>query len=139
MTSGSLSRAWPAGSSSPTVGFSKQAYFTWRASPISKRDWDDAHLINTPLVVMEAKCRRTGQDTLAQLLLKWLGFAAAEDPPVRGRGRNAEHKYLDLLELTEDRPTVGVLLVADGTRWWMTAERLIGHRPESAEGSPLRF
>jgi transposase InsO family protein len=28
------------------LGFSKQAYFKWRANPISQRDWDDAHLIN---------------------------------------------------------------------------------------------
>ena len=29
------------------LGFSKQAYFKWRANPVSQRDWDDAHLINT--------------------------------------------------------------------------------------------
>jgi putative transposase len=28
------------------LGFSKQAYFTWRANPVTQRDWDDAHLIN---------------------------------------------------------------------------------------------
>ena len=28
------------------LGFSKQAFYKWRANPISKRDWDDAHLIN---------------------------------------------------------------------------------------------
>ena len=28
------------------LGFSKQAYFKWRANPISQRDWDDAHLIH---------------------------------------------------------------------------------------------
>ncbi len=31
------------------LGFSKQAYFKWRASPISQRDWDDAHLINAAI------------------------------------------------------------------------------------------
>jgi putative transposase len=31
------------------LGFSKQAYFKWRAKPISQRDWDDAHLINTAI------------------------------------------------------------------------------------------
>ncbi len=28
------------------LGFSKQAYYKWRASPISDRDWSDAHLID---------------------------------------------------------------------------------------------
>ena len=28
------------------LGFSKQAYFKWRANPVSRRDWDDAHLLN---------------------------------------------------------------------------------------------
>jgi transposase InsO family protein len=28
------------------LGFSKQAYYAWRAAPVSQRDWDDAHLIN---------------------------------------------------------------------------------------------
>jgi putative transposase len=28
------------------LGFSKQAFYKWRAEPVSQRDWDDAHLIN---------------------------------------------------------------------------------------------
>jgi transposase InsO family protein len=28
------------------LGFSKQAFYKWKASPVSQRDWDDAHLIN---------------------------------------------------------------------------------------------
>ena len=28
------------------LGFSKQAFYKWHASPVSQRDWDDAHLIN---------------------------------------------------------------------------------------------
>ena len=28
------------------LGFSKQAYFKWRAAPVTDRDWNDAHLIN---------------------------------------------------------------------------------------------
>ena len=28
------------------LGFSKQAFYAWRADPVSQRDWDDAHLIN---------------------------------------------------------------------------------------------
>ena len=31
------------------LGFSKQAYFKWRAKPISQRDWDDAHLLNAAI------------------------------------------------------------------------------------------
>jgi len=28
------------------LGFSKQAFYRWRADPVSQRDWDDAHLTN---------------------------------------------------------------------------------------------
>ena len=28
------------------LGFSKQAFYKWAANPVSRRDWDDAHLIN---------------------------------------------------------------------------------------------
>jgi putative transposase len=28
------------------LGFSKQAFYPWKANPITQRDWDDAHLIN---------------------------------------------------------------------------------------------
>lgn len=31
--------------------FSKQGYYRWRASPVSERDWADAHLINAALKV----------------------------------------------------------------------------------------
>ncbi|WP_434739332.1 IS3 family transposase [Micromonospora sp. SH-82] len=31
------------------LGFSKQAYYAWRADPVSRRDVDDAHLINAAL------------------------------------------------------------------------------------------
>lgn len=31
------------------LGFSKQAYYKWRAKPVSQRDWDDAHLIHAAL------------------------------------------------------------------------------------------
>lgn len=33
------------------LGFSKQAYFKWRANPVTARDWDDAHLINAALTI----------------------------------------------------------------------------------------
>ncbi len=28
------------------LGFSKQAFYKWRANPVSQRDWDDAHLVD---------------------------------------------------------------------------------------------
>jgi transposase InsO family protein len=33
------------------LGFSKQAYFKWRKSPVTDREWADAHLINAALDV----------------------------------------------------------------------------------------
>ena len=31
------------------LGFSKQAFYAWRKGPVSRRDWDDAHLVNAAL------------------------------------------------------------------------------------------
>jgi len=31
------------------LGFSKQAFFKWRANPVSQRDWDNAHLTNAAI------------------------------------------------------------------------------------------
>ena len=31
------------------LGFTKQAFYKWQASPVSQRDWDDAHLINAAI------------------------------------------------------------------------------------------
>ena len=31
------------------LGFSEQAYYKWRARPVSDREWSDAHLINAAL------------------------------------------------------------------------------------------
>jgi putative transposase len=33
------------------LGFSTQAYFKWRASPVTDREWADAHLINAALAI----------------------------------------------------------------------------------------
>lgn len=33
------------------LGFSKQAYYAWRARPVTDRDWADAHLINAAIDV----------------------------------------------------------------------------------------
>jgi putative transposase len=31
------------------LGFSTQAFYKWQATPVSQRDWDDAHLINAAI------------------------------------------------------------------------------------------
>jgi len=31
------------------LGFSKQGFYAWLRNPVSKRDWDKAHLINAAL------------------------------------------------------------------------------------------
>jgi len=33
------------------LGFSKQAFYAWKRNPVSRRDWDDAHLINAALEI----------------------------------------------------------------------------------------
>ena len=33
------------------LGFSKQAFYKWKANPITDREWDDAHLINAAMDV----------------------------------------------------------------------------------------
>jgi putative transposase len=33
------------------LGFSKQAFYQWRADPVTQRDWDDAHLINAATTI----------------------------------------------------------------------------------------
>ena len=38
------------------LGFSKQAFYAWCANPVSRRDWDDAHLINA----VRDPCRLSG-------------------------------------------------------------------------------
>lgn len=39
----------PAAVTCRVLGFSKQAYYKWRANPVSRRDWDDACLIDAAL------------------------------------------------------------------------------------------
>ncbi|WP_290658340.1 IS3 family transposase [Kocuria sp.] len=34
-----------------TLGFSKQAFYQWRAHPVTDRDWDDAHLIDAAMTI----------------------------------------------------------------------------------------
>jgi putative transposase len=39
----------PVGLSCRLLGFSRQAFYKWRAAPVSQRDWDDAHLLNAAI------------------------------------------------------------------------------------------
>lgn len=41
----------PVARSCKVLGFSKQAFYAWKADPVSRRDWDDAHLINAAVDV----------------------------------------------------------------------------------------
>src|SRR5690606_31286562 len=34
-----------------SLGFSKQAFYQWRAHPVTDRDWDDAHLIDAAMAI----------------------------------------------------------------------------------------
>ncbi|MEX5237660.1 IS3 family transposase [Kocuria sp. CPCC 205236] len=34
-----------------TLGFSKQAFYQWRAHPVTDRDWDDAHLLDAAMAI----------------------------------------------------------------------------------------
>lgn len=36
------------------LGFSKQAFFAWRKNPVSRRDWDNAHLINAAMDIHDS-------------------------------------------------------------------------------------
>jgi hypothetical protein len=31
------------------LGFSNQAFYKWKANPVTQRDWDDAHLVNAAI------------------------------------------------------------------------------------------
>jgi putative transposase len=33
------------------LGFSKQAFYKWKANPVTQRDWDDAHLVNAAIEI----------------------------------------------------------------------------------------
>jgi hypothetical protein len=39
----------PAAVACRVLGFSTQAFYRWKADPVSQGDWDDAHLINAAL------------------------------------------------------------------------------------------
>lgn len=37
------------------LGFSKQAFYRWRADPVTERDWADAHLTNAAIDAHRAR------------------------------------------------------------------------------------
>jgi putative transposase len=51
LAAGSLAGPIPVAVTCRVLGFSKQAFYQWRADPVSQRDWDDAHLLNTAITI----------------------------------------------------------------------------------------
>ena len=77
------------------LGFSKQAFYAWTARPVSRRDLDDAYLINAALdihtddpVPGRSDPRRDG----------------AADAARRARHRNASHHALPSLSCRAELP-----------------------------------
>ena len=60
------------------LGFSTTAYHAWRRSPISQRDWDDAHLINAAMDV-HADDPEFGYRLIADELIHAWGFTVSEN------------------------------------------------------------
>lgn len=60
------------------LGFSKQAFYAWCRNPISQRDWDDAHLINTALDIHAAD-PEFGYRLIADELNFNKGFSVSEN------------------------------------------------------------
>lgn len=102
------------------LGVSRQAYYAWRADPVSQRDWDDAHLINAARDV-HADDPEFGYRLISDELVEQ-GFTASENrvwrvcsmtgifsvlsPKRRGGKRPGPAVYDDLVErdFTADRP-----------------------------------
>ncbi|MGW4489875.1 IS3 family transposase [Amycolatopsis sp. NPDC004368] len=59
------------------LGISRQAYYQWCSSPVSQRDWDDAHLIDTALEI-HADDPADGYRFIADELAR-RGFTASEN------------------------------------------------------------
>lgn len=70
-------------------------------------------------LVMEAKARATGPDSLATLVTAWLAFSRLDDP-ANLPATNAGRKYRELWRLAHDGP-IAVWLVAAGARWNLAA------------------
>jgi hypothetical protein len=74
------------------------------------------------LLVMEAKARVSGLDSLEKLLTSWMSMA--EDPRL-DMNNNAGRKYRQLQRLCRSGRVV-VWLVAEGARWTLIAETVDG-------------
>jgi putative transposase len=103
--------------------FTPQAYYKWRANPVSTRDWDDAHLVDAALQI-HADDPAFGYRFIADELGAEHGITASENRVhrlcsqhgivsvlARGRGRRpkpgpAVHDDLVLREFNADRPNV---------------------------------
>src|ERR1700679_207540 len=61
------------------LGFSKQAFYAWRKSPVKQRDWDDAHLINAGENRVARLC---SQQQIWSVFAKKRGLNRKSGPPV---------------------------------------------------------
>jgi putative transposase len=68
----------PVAVSCRVLGFSKQAFYAWRKNPVSRRDFDDAQLINAAYDV-HADDPEFGYRLIADELVLEKGFAASEN------------------------------------------------------------
>ena len=69
------------------LGFSKQAFYKWRANPVTQRDWDDAHLINAALDI-HADDPAFGYRFIADELAEH-GITASGEPGAAGCARSS--------------------------------------------------
>jgi len=68
------------------LGFSKQAFYKWRANPVSQRDWDDAHLIDLAIDIHPPHpCDAPSLASLAALHHQLRRFVTDEQPLPRTR------------------------------------------------------
>lgn len=111
------------------LGFSKQAFYKWRASPVTDREWSDAHLINAAMAV-HADDPEFGYRFIADELND-AGVATGENRVARlcsqqgiwslhSRKRGLSRKpgpavHDDLVERDFSAPTVNMLWLTDIT------------------------
>ena len=60
------------------LGFSTSEFHAWRKSPVSQRDWDDAHLINAAMDV-HGDDPEFGYRLIADELIHAMGFTVGEN------------------------------------------------------------
>jgi hypothetical protein len=94
-----------------------------------------------PLLVMEAKARATGPDSLESLMKAWLSVSRTPETSLE---TNAGRKWRELARLSDNGP-LAVWLVSDGARWTLSATRMsggaVGLQPASSpdKADVLRF